>query len=325
MTIDEASWIAAVDAIRSAQTPVLTCHLGPDGDALGSMVALGLALRGRGQRLVASWSDPFEVPRQYAFLPGLDILSAPSSVPDEPDTMVTFDAGSLERLGTLEKNARNARTLVVVDHHRSNDNFGTINLVDGGAAASAVLVYELLRRMDIPLDRDIATCLYTGLVTDTGRFQYQNTTPEVLRIAADLVACDIDHPRIARIIYDTHPMGYLRLLSTALARLEYDEATSMVWTWVDNADLAAAGIGMEDTESLIDVVRTAEQAEIACVLKQTPEGTYKASMRSKGTADVGAVCEALGGGGHALAAGFTARETDPHVVARGIAECFAKR
>lgn len=323
MTITEATWNEAVAAIEAAEHPVLACHLGPDGDALGSMVALGLGLATWGRKVTASWSEPFGVPRQYDWLPGLDLLARPSEVPAEPDVMITFDAGSLERLGTLEANARAAKNLIVVDHHRSNDHFGHINLVDPDAAASAVLVHELLGRMGIPLDREIAQNLYVGLVTDTGRFQYSNTTPRVMQIAADLIACDIDHPRIARIVYDTHPVGYLRLLSIALSRIEVVPGptveTTMVWTWIDNDDLKTAGVGIDETEALIDVVRVAEEAEVSCVLKETPDGRFKVSMRAKGATDIGAICEALGGGGHALAAGFTAEGTDPRAIALDIA------
>jgi len=324
VTITEAAWNEAVAAIDAAEHPVLACHLGPDGDALGSMVALGLGLASRGRKVTASWSEPFAVPRQYEWLPGLDLLAPPSDVPAEPDVMITFDAGSLERLGTLEPQARAAKKLIVVDHHRSNDSFGHINLVDPDAAASAVLVHELLGRMGIPLDREIAQNLYVGLVTDTGRFQYSNTTPRVMRIAADLISHDIDHPRIARIVYDTHPLGYLHLLSIALSRIELIAGSStestMVWTWIDNDDLKTAGIGLDETEALIDVVRVAEEAEVACVLKETPDGRFKVSMRAKGAIDIGAICEALGGGGHALAAGFTAEGTDPRAVALDIAD-----
>lgn len=320
MTINEESWTSAIQAIRSATQPVLSCHVGPDGDALGSMIALGLALKSQGVSVSASYSEPFVIPKQYTFLPGLDLLVPPASLPAEPDLMITFDAGSMDRLGDLSANAGAAKTLIVVDHHRSNDSFGTINLIDPNAAASAVIVHELLKRMEIPLTTEIAACLYTALVTDTGRFQYQNTTPAVMQIAADLLSYNIEHDKIARIVYDTHPTAYLRLLSAALDRAEVMDVPSMIWTWVENADLHKAGIGLDDTEGLIDVVRTAEEAEVALVMKQMPEGHYKVSMRSKGATDVGAVCQAFGGGGHALAAGFTSDSEDPRAVANAIAD-----
>jgi bifunctional oligoribonuclease and PAP phosphatase NrnA len=313
-------WQEAIDAIDRASGIVLACHQGPDGDALGSMLALALALRKRGRETTASWgSDPFVVPRHYKFLPGLDLLSRPEEVPAAPELMVTFDCGSIERLGTLEPNARAAKQLVVIDHHVSNDNFGTINLIDPKVAASAVITYKLIGEMGIPLDRDIATCLYTGVVTDTGSFKYRNTTPEVHQIAADLISYDIGHDDIVRIVYDTHPVGFLKFLGVALDRAEVIDDAGMIWTWTTQADLQASDIEAEDTDGLIDVIRTADGVDVACVLKETPEGVYKASMRSKGATNVGAVCESFGGGGHAFAAGFTADGTDPRAIIDAIA------
>jgi bifunctional oligoribonuclease and PAP phosphatase NrnA len=318
--IERAAMDEAIAAIDASNEIVLACHQGPDGDALGSMLALALALKKRGRPVIASWgSDPFVVPRHYAFLPQLDLLSPPSSVPAAPELMITFDCGSFERLGLLEPNARAAKQLVVIDHHVSNDSFGTINLVDGTVAASAVVAYMLIGAMGVALDRDIATCLYTGILTDTGSFKYRNTTPEVHAIAADLLTQGIAHDDIARLVYDTHPVGFLRLLGVALERAEIVADASMIWTWMTQADLASAGIGMEDTDALIDVIRTADVADVACVLKELPDGIYKASMRSKGATNVGAVCESFGGGGHALAAGFTADGREPRAIADAIA------
>ena len=321
MTISESRWREAISTIEGAKEIVLACHQGPDGDALGSMLALQLALKKTGRDAVASWgSEPFSVPRHYAFLPALDGLTPPEKVPQAPELMITFDCGSYERLGTLEPNARAAKKLVVVDHHVSNDEFGTVNLVDAEVAASAVVAYHLIRRMGIELDRDIATCLYTGLLTDTGSFKYRNTTPEVHEIAADLLSYGIAHDEIARIVYDTHPVGYLKLLSVALERAEVVPEASMIWTWISDEDLRRCTVDMEDTEALIDSVRTADVADVACVLKELGDGTFKVSMRSKGAANVGAVCESFGGGGHALAAGFTANGGDPRGIVTAIAE-----
>jgi bifunctional oligoribonuclease and PAP phosphatase NrnA len=313
-------WEEAIAAIDGAEQILLACHQGPDGDALGSMLGLALALRKRGRKTFASWgSVPFAVPRHYAFLPGLDLLSPPEQAPATPELMVTFDCGSIERLGTLESNARAAKELVVIDHHVSNSSFGTINLIDPNVAASAVVVYKLLAKMGIPLDREIAACLYTGILTDTGSFKYRNTTPEIHQIAADLISYDIGHDEIVRIVYDNHPVGFLKLLAVTLDRAEVIADVGMIWTWIEQADLQAAGIGMEDTDALIDVIRTADGLDVACVLKQQSDGSYKASMRSKGATNVGAVCESFGGGGHALAAGFSAEGTDPRVIIDAIA------
>jgi len=319
VSIGPNDWREALSAIEGAEQIVLACHQGPDGDALGSMLALALALRKRGRETVASWgSDPFVLPRHYAFLPGLDLLSPPSDVPATPELMVTFDCGSIERLGTLEASGRGAKQLVVIDHHVSNDSFGTINLIDPDVAASAVVTYKLIGEMGIPLDRDIAVCLYTGILTDTGSFKYRNTTPEIHHIAADLLSYGIAHDDIARLVYDTHPVGFLKLLALGLERAEVVPGASMIWTWMTQADLERTGVEMEDTEALIDVIRTADVAEVACVLKELRDGTYKVSMRSKGGVDVGAICSSFGGGGHAFAAGFTADREDPRATVEAI-------
>ena len=300
---DDAVWDEAVAALRSASRVALACHVGPDGDALGSLLALALGLRSLGTDVVASWSEPFAVPSQYSYLPGLDLLSPPSSFPESPDLLVTFDTGSVDRLGTLAPAAENAGCVIVVDHHASNTRFGTVNLLDPTAAASAVMVDELLRRLGVTLTRDIATCLYTGLTTDTGSFKYQATTPAVHEVAARLLATGIDHAAIAREVFDTKPFGYVKLLGRLLDRATLEPG--LVWTYSTQRDFAEYGVGMDDIEGAIDVLRTTVEADVAVICKETPSGAYAVSMRSKGGADVGAVAVSLGGGGHRYAAGFT--------------------
>jgi bifunctional oligoribonuclease and PAP phosphatase NrnA len=312
MTIDDRSWDEAVGALRGAKNVALACHLGPDGDALGSLLALTLALRSAAVQTSSSWgSDPFVVPKHYAFLPGLETLVPPSDFPPKPDVMVTFDCGSFERLGSLEPAGRAASCLIVVDHHATNDRFGRINLVQPDAAASAEIVHELIGRLGIVLDRDMATCIYTGLVTDTGAFKYRATSPKVLRIAAELLEHGIAHDEIVRRVYDTHPVGYLKLAGVALGRAELVHKAGLIWSWITQEDLRTYGLDMEDTEGLIDEIRTADVAEVACVLKEMPDGQYKVSLRSKGEVDVGSLSESLGGGGHRFAAGYSTEDGDP--------------
>jgi phosphoesterase RecJ-like protein len=305
VSLPEPLWDEAVRVLNDAGEVALACHLGPDGDALGSLLALALGLRSLGKRVVASWgSEPFRVPPQYAFLPGLDLLSPPASFPASPALLVTFDTGSVDRLGSLAASAGAAECVVVVDHHASNTRYGTVNLVDPDAAASVLLVDELLRRLGVPLTTDIAACLYTGLTTDTGSFKYQATTPAVHGVAARLLATGIDHAAIAREVWDTNRFGYVKLLGRLLDRAVL-EPSGLVWTWSTQADFTSYGVGMEDIEGAIDVLRTTVEAEVSVICKETPDGTYAVSTRSKGAVDVGAVCVALGGGGHRYAAGFT--------------------
>jgi phosphoesterase RecJ-like protein len=312
----EAEWARAVKVLGSTAEVCLACHIRPDGDALGSMLAVAHALRSAAGRrpaaVIASFGDqPFEIPRILRFLPGADLLTPPDTVPERPQVMMTFDAASPDRLGLLEASARAAGELIVLDHHASNAGFGTVQLVDPGAAATAVLAGELIGRLDVEITRDIALCLYAGLVTDTGSFRYSATTPSVHEMAARLLATGIEPEAVAQELWDRAPFGYLGLLSAALGRavLEPDEGhgLGLVWTTVTRADRAARGLPLDAAESVIDVVRRTDQADVAVVLKESDDGQWQASVRSKGRADVGRACVALGGGGHARAAGFTAR------------------
>jgi phosphoesterase RecJ-like protein len=305
VSISEQDWQAAVDAIADAGVAVISCHVHPDGDALGSALALHRALANAGREAVVSFSEPFTVARHYRFLTGLDHLVPPDQVPRDADLFLCFDAGSLDRLGSLVDAFQGAARTVVVDHHASNTRFGDINLIDPDSPASAVLCRELLRRLDLPLDTEVATALYTGLVTDTGRFQYQATSPETHLLAAELLATGVRQYEVAKAVFETNDIGYLRLVADALARITQVPEASLVWTRVALADLAAHGVEMDETEGLIDLVRTDAASDVAAVLKEQPAGGYKVSLRSKGATDVGALATGFGGGGHKYAAGFS--------------------
>lgn len=304
-------WSEAVALIEAADQVDLACHVGPDGDALGSMLALGLALRSSGKTVRASWgSEPFAVPAPYQGLPGLDLLVPASEIPAAPELLVTFDTGSVQRLGSLANRVEGAEAVLVVDHHASNTRFGTLNLVDETAASTASMVVALVDALGLPLTADVAACAYTGLVTDTGSFKYVGTTPEVHALAGRLLATGIRHDLISQAIWDTAPFAYVKLLGLVLARavLEPDAVggRGLVWTAVGADDLHRADLGLADVEGVIDVLRITAEAEVAVVAKVDPEdGLLKVSTRSKGAVDVGAVCVALGGGGHRFAAGFT--------------------
>ncbi|WP_327086570.1 DHH family phosphoesterase [Nonomuraea sp. NBC_01738] len=312
---DETTWQHVLDLIERADEVALACHVSPDGDALGSMLAVGATLRAMGKHVVASFGDrEFAVPRLLGFLPGQDLLVPPAAFPAEPDLMITFDSSTLDRLGLLAANASKAREVVVIDHHRSNAGFGTVSLIDPSAAATAVLAEELIYRLGGSLDRDIATGLYAGLATDTGSFRHSSTTPAVHEMAARLVATGLKTDEIARELWDRSPFGYLKVLAAALERAQLEEG--LVWTYVSHADRAAYGLPYDEVEGMIDVVRRADEAEVAVVLKQDDLGAWQVSTRSKGAVDVGAICTALGGGGHHNAAGYTSHEDVEQTMAR---------
>jgi phosphoesterase RecJ-like protein len=282
-------------------------------------------LHGRGQRVIASFGDdPFAVPAILRFLPGLELLSPPGSYPARPDVMMSFDASAPGRLGTLTGPAMAAGELIVVDHHASNSGFGSVSLVDPDAAASAVLTAELIRRLGIELTRDVATCLYAGLVTDTGSFRFSSTDSGVHQLAARLLDAGVDPAAVSRELYDRAPFGYLGMLAAALGRATLDgdaaNGLGLVWTTVTRSDREPAKLPLDAAESVIDEIRRTNEAEVAAVLKEDDHGVWQVSVRSRDLIDVGKAATGLGGGGHARAAGFshTGRAHEAIAALRGV-------
>lgn len=309
MTRDVADWQPAVQALAAAESVNLACHVNPDGDALGSLLATALGLRKLGKKVYPTWgAAPVQVPPSYAFLPGVDLLVQPSELPD-CDLFVALDCGAAHRLGSVEKLAKACDPLINVDHHPGNDQFGTLNVVVTTASSTAELVAGLLRDAGVEMDKDIATALYVGIVTDTGRFQYSNSSPDTLRLAADLLAHGVDAPAIAQEVYESAPFGYLKLVGRVLDRAVLHEESRFVYSWIKLADLAETGVGADETDGLIDLVRSTRAADVAAMFKEQHDGAWRVSMRSKGRS-VGAMARKRGGGGHDLAAGFTATDLE---------------
>jgi phosphoesterase RecJ-like protein len=291
--------------LAGADEVVLTCHIGPDGDALGSMLAVAVAAVNAGKKVFPSFGPPFVFSPALRFLP-VELLVPPDQVPAEPKLMVSFDAGHIDRLGEMALVAEKAECLIVVDHHaQGSDRFGHLSIIDPRAAASAELTYLLIEAAGWRIDDRIATSLLAGLVTDTGRFQYSNTTPATLRLAADLVAAGARPEVIGQHVYEESPFGYLTVAGRVMARARLVPEAGLVWSVMFQDDLAAAGIGLADSDPLIDLIRLPVEAGAALLLKEHGPGVFKGSLRSRGVADVGAVAQALGGGGHRNAAGFT--------------------
>lgn len=307
----------AAALISGARHLALACHVCPDGDALGSMLALHHLALANGVASVASWPEPFVVAPHYQFLPGLDLVTKPADFPVEPDVMVTFDCGSVGRLGELGPVAnwtRHAGRLIVLDHHATNDGYGSINVIDPAAAATAVVVRRLADKLGWALTREAAICLYTGLVTDTGRFQYDNTTPAVFALAQELAAFDLPICDMSRRLFEEHRFAYLKLVGVCLDRAVLDTDRHFVATWVTEEDCRRFDVSIDETEGLIDLIRRASEAEVSCVLKETPEGV-RVSLRALSVTDVGAIATRFGGGGHRFAAGFTSAGTVAEVLA----------
>jgi bifunctional oligoribonuclease and PAP phosphatase NrnA len=321
----------AAEVVRSAvdagTTLALACHVSPDGDALGSLLGFAHLADACGLKTVSAWPNPYAVAHHYRSLPGLERGIAANEFPAQPQVMMTFDCGSLGRLVELKPAAQHAAAhgqLVVLDHHVSNDAYGSINAISPTAAATAVVVRELARELGWELNYKAAWCLYVGLVTDTGKFQYQSVTPAVFALAEELSSFGLPLARMSRELFDEHRFSYVRLAADALSRAELDDARRFVSTSVSLEDLERFGVAYEEAEGLIDWVRSTAEAEVACVLKEAPEG-FRVSLRSVELVDVGSIAAALGGGGHRLAAGFTMRASLDEVRAAVVRELDRQR
>jgi bifunctional oligoribonuclease and PAP phosphatase NrnA len=300
----------AVVRLNRDAVVLLVCHVNPDGDALGSMLGFGLGLRQLGYtQVVATYPEPFGMVEPFGFLPGQDLLVRPADAPDKPDLGVSFDAASVGRLGELAPALEAAPTWIMMDHHASNPGFGGVQLVDAGAAATSLVVARALDRLDVVLDRDIATCLYVALATDTGSFKFDLTSPEVHLLAARLVQAGAQPADIARRVFDSRPFAAIQLLTEVLHRAELDPAAAggqgLVSSYATLSDLERYNQPPQALESFMDVLRTAQEADVACLVKPLGERRWAVSLRSRGGTDVSQAAVALGGGGHRLAAGFT--------------------
>jgi bifunctional oligoribonuclease and PAP phosphatase NrnA len=307
--------VAAAALLAGARDVTLLAHVQPDADALGSALALGIALQRRGTRVAVSFAAPAFVPETLRPLDVLDLVVAAAAVPDEPELLVVCDAAEPSRFGMLAGRLDTAGTTLMIDHHASNPGFGDVQVLDTSAEATVVLVHRVLVAMGVHVDADIARCLYAGLVTDTRGFRTAGESAH--RLAAELVAAGVDAEGLVRPLMDTHPHPWLAALGGALARAELEPdavgGLGLVHTTVPAADVARFRI--EEVDSVVEIVRTTAEAEVAAVLKQVGERRWTASLRSKGRADVAAAAVRLGGGGHRSAAGFTADGTAQEVLA----------
>ncbi|NMN99834.1 bifunctional oligoribonuclease/PAP phosphatase NrnA [Gordonia sp. TBRC 11910] len=302
------------DALRDAGAVTILCHVRPDADTIGSGLALGIALTRLGVDVEVSFPGETPLPGALRGLPGVELLVAQPDVVGH-DTVVAVDAASIGRLTCLASYFNDATRSIVIDHHVSNTGFGTIDYVDPGADCTTALVLNVVDRLGVDLDADIATCLYAGLITDTGSFKWAR--PASLTIAARLLEAGVDGARWSRTLLDSHPFAWLKMvekvLATATLRSEQFGGRGLVYAVID-AD-ASDGLGWAELESVIDVVRTVVEAEVAVVFKEGTPGEWTVSLRSKSSVDLVPVARALGGGGHHRACGYSARGDRDEVVA----------
>lgn len=316
--------LAGFDALRplidDARTVVLCAHTRPDGDALGSQLALASVLRDRwgdDKDVVCLLADDGPIPAAYRFLPGSDALVEPSTYTGDPDLFIALDLPTPERLAAARPVMERSAKVAVIDHHPSSAPFGEPHIVRTGAAATGVLVAELAMYLGVDLGPDAANCLFCAVQTDTGRFQYQNADPESFKIASYLVDSGADPSWVSLNVYQSFRLPYLHLESVVMGRVATLDEGRIAYSYATRADLERTGARDDECDGLVDVVRSVRGSEAALFLKESPvEGTIRGNLRSKGSADVSAVARAMGGGGHRAAAGFSAQGTVDEVFAK---------
>src|SRR3954452_11792352 len=305
----------AADLLDAAATVSVVCHVYPDADTIGAGLALALVLDHTGKAVEVSFAAPAELPESLQSLPGGHLLVGPQRMRRDPDLVVTVDIPSVNRLGALSDLADPGREVLVIDHHASNLLFGTANYVDPSADSTTMLVAELLDAWGKPIDLGVAHCIYAGLTTDTGSFRWASA--RALRLAARLIDIGVDNASISRSLMDSHPFAWLPLLSRVLGSAELvPEAANgrgLVYAVVDHRDWV--GSRPEEVESVVDIVRTTQQAEVAAVFKEVDPDQWSVSMRGKSDIDLSAVASSFGGGGHRLAAGYSTSGSIGDVVA----------
>lgn len=304
----------AVAAFDTARTVAIICHVHPDADSVGAGLALALVLDRHGIDVQVSFAEPPSLPESLRTLPGCELLVPPKDLRRDADLVVTVDAPSEKRLGALADLASPGRAVLVIDHHKSNRLFGSLNLVDAEADSTTMLVADLLDAWNKPIDKDVAACLYAGLTTDTGSFRW--ASPRALRLAARLVEAGADNAGISRELLDTHPYAWLPMLSRVLATAQLlpdaVDGRGLVYVVVEHPEWMASR--SEEVESIVDIVRTTQEAEIAVVFKEIEPENWTVSMRAK-SFDLASVAMRFGGGGHQLAAGYSASGPIDNVVA----------
>ncbi len=310
-TTQEADLAAVVDAVRSHDRFLVTTHENPDGDALGSLLAATLALRQLGKDAYMYLAGGAPLPGEYAFMPLADLHRV---VPEDAAerALLAVDCANESRLGPDPEILQTASYTIDVDHHHDNTRFGDVNLIVADASSTAEVLRDVFRELDVTLTPEIAEALYIALVTDTGRFQYTNTTPKALRLAAELVESGANIHRIFQGVYESVQFAKLKLLARALERAQVYEGGAVVVSYLLRNDFGEVGAAEPYSEGIIDYLRAVEGAIVSVLIREPPRAdgpTRRISLRSSSDeVDVSAIARLHGGGGHRQAAGFSSEK-----------------
>jgi len=301
MTIALADWQTVLKQVHTAKGVVLTTHQNPDGDGMGSMLAMLHHLRAQGVRVFAHCIDP--VPRIYRFLEGSDQISYGRFVQEDVDTILCLDCGAKGRLAQKPDFFVN-RTLINIDHHTSNHRFGDINIVDGCYSATGVMMVDLIQADGGSLTQAIAEAVYVTIITDTGNFRFRGVDGALHRLTADLIDAGVDPEKIGQEVYSCNSHARMKLMALALDSLTFSHNNHVAWLHVTSTGYDQSGADVEDTEGLIDIAASVKKVEVAIFFRPHDNGEgWKVSFRSRGRIQVGDLAASLGGGGHPNASG----------------------
>ncbi len=289
-------------ALEPARTVLVASHLRPDGDALGSTIAFALWLKSLGKEVTA-WNEDGMLDK-FRYLPGADLVTAPGGEGRKFDAFVALDTSVKNRLGTVLAAIEEPATFINIDHHISNGRFGAINYIDSSSPATGQIVFEFLKAVGATVTAEIAANLFAAISTDTGSFQYPNTTADTYRVAAELVEAGVDVGALSQAMYDSQPRRRLELLRHALNEAKFSEDGRVASFSLTEADVTRLGVLPEDNEGIIDHLRSVDSVVAAVFFEELGDDKVRVSSRSKDRrVDVCKVCAVFGGGGHALAAG----------------------
>lgn len=304
--------------IDAAQTIAICAHTSPDGDALGSGLGLREIIEARwpGKEVTNLLADTAPVPRIYQFLPGADRFVPASQYEGTPDLFVAVDLSSIGRLNEAQVVCERARTVAIMDHHPCEKPFAETYLIRPEAAAVGVIMAEFAQHLGVRITPDMAQDLFCAIMTDTGRFQYQNADGEAFEIASTLVDAGASPSEVSLRVYQSFRLQYLHLESLVTGRIITFDHGRIAYSYATLADLKRTGASLDECDGLIDVVRSVDGSEVALFLKEVDKGVVRGNLRSKGSTDISKVAALMGGGGHRAAAGFTSKGDVDEVLAQ---------
>jgi phosphoesterase RecJ-like protein len=284
---------------------LVVSHIHPDGDAASSTAAVGWILQSLNKRFVMV--NEGSIPKKLEFLWGYDkiINFSESPIQTKFRYVVSVDCADYSRIGQVHNCFADDVQLLNIDHHPTNDDFGTLQLIRPDAAATVEILYDLFQQFDLDWHTDFATCIYTGLLTDTGGFRYSSTTPKVMNIAADLLAHGVNGPQLANDLLEKSTHAHILLLKRALSTLSFTKDNRIAWVQVSANDLIETNASNEDFEGIVNYPRNIEGVEVGLLFKEMDDHSVKVGFRSAGLVDVAKIAKSFGGGGHVRAAGCT--------------------